>query len=185
MASTPPRSANASEFFSTNSQFHVVICNTCEHAVRRDNIITHLASTNHRVPRTTARYIEQCVQQWDHIDDQPDITRWPTQIDEPIPGLPVYDDGLLCLRCERHICRTIQSLRVHWQQTHGWSPSSHRGRPKPSEITRIQSDIDTNSRSVSCQRIFKHGVGSYFIQVRQPDTDSQRAEPVPPVDTIQ
>ena len=38
---------------------------------------------------------------------------------------------------------------------------------------------------MSCQRIFKHGVGSHFIQVRQPDTDSQRAEPVPPVDAIQ
>jgi hypothetical protein len=36
---------------------------------------------------------------------------------------------------------------------------------------------------VICQRIFKRQLGSHFIQIRQPDP--QRAEPVPPVDTIQ
>jgi hypothetical protein len=183
MAQNTPRNPTASELFFTNSEFQVVICRKCEHAVRRDNIITHLTGTNHRVPRTVARYIESCVQQWDHIEDQPNISHWPTQIDSPIPRLTVFDDGLLCLRCERYICRTMQSLRVHWQRVHEWSPSTHEGRPKPSETARIQAEIKTSCQSVLCQRIFKHGSGSQFIAIRQPDP--QRAEPVPPMDAIQ
>jgi hypothetical protein len=158
MASPTTLFPDASQLFSTNSDFDIVICRTCEHAVHQDHISAHLTSTNHKLPSTIARSIQSSVQQWDHLQDPPDITRWPIYIDLPIPGLTLYEDGLLCLRCEIYISRTSHSLRVHWQQTHGWSPSSHRGRPKPSEITRIQRDIDTNSRPVLCQRIFKQGL---------------------------
>lgn len=179
MSDTTP---NASEYFSTNAEFQVVICRKCEHAVQKDNITAHLTSTHHRIPRSTARYIEQSIQQWDHIENQPNISSWPTQIEKPIPGLTIYNDGLLCLKCSIYVCRHLKGIKRHWSEEHQWSPGSHRGRPKPSKIADIQAQIDTNSTHVSCQRVFKNGAGSHFIHVHQTTT---QPEPAPPADTIQ
>ncbi|KAJ5522967.1 hypothetical protein N7513_003291 [Penicillium frequentans] len=74
MSNTTPNSPNASAFFSINTELNVAICRQCERGVRKGNIFTHLASTNHRVSQTVARYIANCVQQWDHIEDQPNIS---------------------------------------------------------------------------------------------------------------
>lgn len=182
MSHTTPNSPNASEFFSINTEFNVVICRQCEHRVRKDNIFTHLTSTNHRVTRTVARYIANCVQQWEHIEDQPNISGWPTQIDKPIPGLTIYNDGLLCLKCSVYVCRNSKGIKNHWSDAHQWSPSTHEGRPKPSEIAGIQAEIDANRMHISCQRIFKHGAGSHFIHIRQSTTNPEPA--IPPADTI-
>jgi hypothetical protein len=89
MASAP----TADQLFFTNTEFQVLLCRKREHGVRRDNISSHLTGTHHRIPHSMAISIEQCIQQWDHIEDQPDISQWPTQVDRPIVTGP--DVGLI------------------------------------------------------------------------------------------
>lgn len=75
MATPTPLFPDASQLFSTNSNFDIVIYRICEHAIHRDNITSHLTSTNHKLPRPVARSIQSSVQQWDHLQDPPDITK--------------------------------------------------------------------------------------------------------------
>lgn len=178
-----PSEPTASDLFFTSPQLQVVICRKCEHAVRRDEVATHLTSTHHRVPRPVAHHIEVTVQQWDHIEDPPNVQSWPAAVEQPIPGLPVHHDGLLCLRCESYICRSQEVMRKHWQTDHQWAPHRHRGRPKQSDMPQVQSELSRASQPVSYQRVFKSRAGSHFIRVWQPFPDSDPdPQPIAPAE---
>ena len=158
------------EFFEQNSQFSVLICRKCKYAVRIENITTHLTDTNHRLPRPTAKEIQQAVQDWDWVDAEDlEVQNWPTVLYQPIEELPIFSDGLLCLKCTGtpYICRGLKAMKNHWHTQHQWSPSSHRGRPNSSEAQQIQEQMKMSMKTVFCQRIYPRQVGSHFIELRQ------------------
>jgi hypothetical protein len=62
----------------------------------------------------TAREISEAISRWDGIEiyDQWSV---PTFVAEPIPGLPIYADGIRCLRgpqCE-FVARTVRTIDSH------------------------------------------------------------------------
>lgn len=173
---------NAHDFFSVNPEFEVLICQKCECAVRPGQVQAHLTSTVHRIPRSAAQYIQSVVQQWDHIAEPLNPDAWPRAIDDPVPGIPVYRDGLLCLRCQVYICREIKGLKRHWRKEHDYRIQPSTGRPTPSKQQAIQGVIADNSRSVHCQRLFTQGPGSHYIRV-SPLADAA-PEPVADIDSV-
>ena len=76
-----PREYHAHEIFCVNAEFRVLICQKCQYAVCLGYIESHLHGTAHRIPAIQARHIEQIVQQWDHIDNEPEVDIQPHQID--------------------------------------------------------------------------------------------------------
>jgi hypothetical protein len=79
------REYQAHEFFCVNTEFQALICHQCQYAVRRSQVKAHLISTVHRIPSVWAERIQVTIQEWDHIQDEPQVESWPRQIDEPIP----------------------------------------------------------------------------------------------------
>ncbi|RJE18017.1 hypothetical protein PHISCL_09641 [Aspergillus sclerotialis] len=154
----------ADDIFVINVKFRVIICRPCQHAIRRDQVEAHLVSTVHRFCRSWAQQIQAVVQQWNPVDEPPTVDRWPIAIDHRIPHIPVYDDGLLYSICERYICRQIKGLKNHWRLEHGFTPASHRGRPRQGQQQEIRDAIAQHQRQVLCQQLFPHGPGSHYIQ---------------------
>lgn len=163
-----PREYQASDFFFTNSQFETLICRPCEYAVHYSHIRAHLTSTVHRIPATWAQHIQDTVQQWDCVTDPPNASNWPQQIEEPIPGVTVHQDGLLCLQCKVYTCRQIRSMKAHWLAEHQYQVYSRRGRPTVGQSHIIQDQIEQNCRPVPCQRLFTNGIGSHYIPITRP-----------------
>lgn len=163
-----PREYQASDFFFTNSQFEALICRPCEYAVHYSHIRAHLTSTVHRIPATWAQHIQDTVQQWDCVTDPPNASNWPQQIEEPIPGVTVHQDGLLCLQCKVYTCRQIRSMKAHWLAEHQYQVYSRRGRPTVGQSHIIQDQIEQNCRPVPCQRLFTNGIGSHYIPITRP-----------------
>ncbi|KAJ6126282.1 hypothetical protein N7471_010775 [Penicillium samsonianum] len=178
------RESQAHQLFCVNAQFRVLICQKCQYAVRQDHVKTHLSSTMHRIPSPHAEYIQNIVQQWDGIDEEPEVSRWPHQIEEPIPELPVYEDGILCRKCEVYTCRQIRTMKAHWIETHHYRVQQGRGRPAPTQAQRIQATISANIRPVLCQRIFTQGPGSHYIHIAQPNPNEPPEDPVEDPDRI-
>lgn len=110
---TMPREYHAHEIFHVNTEFRVLICQKCQYGVRPGHIESHLRGTAHRIPVTWAWYIKNIVQQWDHIDNEPEVDIWPRQIDQPIPELPIYNDGILCRQYQVYICRQTRTIKGH------------------------------------------------------------------------
>jgi hypothetical protein len=168
----------AHELFCVNAEFRVLICQKCQHAVRQSQVKTHLSGTMHRIPSTWAQYIQNIIQQWDYIDEEPEVDSWPHQIDEPIPELPIYKDGILCQQCEVYTCRQIRTMKAHWIEVHNYRVQQGRGRPTHTQAQTIQATINANIRPVSCQRIFAQGPGSHYIHVAQPSPHIRPDAPI-------
>ncbi|KAB8212956.1 hypothetical protein BDV33DRAFT_210674, partial [Aspergillus novoparasiticus] len=98
----------------------------------------------------------------------------PHQIDQAWPGLPTYPDGLLCCRdyprC-RYIGRTMESMRRHWRQIHGWSRQTHRGRVSRERRVQGEAELRQSYILVHCQQIFPTRKGSHYIHVRGGETE--------------
>lgn len=163
-----PIEYHAGDFFFTNSEWQVLICRQCKCAIHHSHIKGHLTSTHHRVPVKEAQNIQDTVQQWDHIADPPNISNWPPRIEEPIPGITVHRDGILCLQCQVYTCRQIRSMKAHWVAEHQFQAHSSNGRPTVEQARIIQSQIKQHCRPVACQRLFTNGIGSHYIPIIHP-----------------
>ncbi|KAB8277439.1 hypothetical protein BDV30DRAFT_234770 [Aspergillus minisclerotigenes] len=121
----------------------VIICKACEHGVWPNEIVSHLKNHVHRKPHAGAVQVQKAIQQWDGIAQNAQEAIIPDQIDEPVPGLPTYPDGLMCRRdypgC-RYIGRSINGMRWHWRKVHGWSPYGRGGYVLRAQ--RIQSEAE-------------------------------------------
>ena len=174
----------ADQFFTQSHEVPIIICKKCQFAVRPKEIIRHLQSTHHRLPLAIARQIDIEIQTWDRIEA---CTQWtvPTTVTEPIPGLLIYTDGILCNRilgCG-FIARSIATMRTHWRTEHQWSALQGRGNSRHEDRMAAEQDFQQATVMVSCQRAFTHGAGSHYIHVQCPSLDST-AE-MEPMDTPQ
>jgi hypothetical protein len=67
MAAAP----TADELFLRATQFPLIICRRCEHAVRPKQVLYHLTHSQHRIPIAVARQIRQTIDDWDDIEENP------------------------------------------------------------------------------------------------------------------
>ena len=140
-------------------------CRRCRYAVRREQIRAHYQKQHHATTedlRTISIFIDSKLRDVRGSREP----RVPDHVDEAIPELPVYDDGLLCEvnvpRCQ-YICRRIHNMKAHCRRSHGRTEFSRKGRPPKSHH-----DLPSEYcwREVSCQRLFVSGPGSTFFEVR-------------------
>lgn len=146
----------ADQVFSRSDAFPVIICRTCKHGVRPQHIVGHLTGSPHRLSIAAARTIAQEVQGWNRVSGDPDQIWLPTQVDEPIRGLPIYSDGILCIRepdCG-YVCRNIKAIKNHWRQEHQWAVPRPREQPTAATVQAAEDAIQGSMQSVVCQRLF-------------------------------
>ena len=89
---------------------------------------------------------------------------------EPIDGLPVFQDGLMC-QLNDHECRDIlrskEAMKNHWRVGHSWKVG-RRGRPSQIQQRAIETGEREGCKPVHCQRFFVQGTESQFFEVDQP-----------------
>lgn len=159
----PTRSST--HLFRYLSDYRVLICLCCNHAVPPANLRNHIR-THHRKNggksaqewvRTTVKDLSHC----DLLDPTCETVRSPLPTDPPIPDLPVFD-GHTCVICSFTV-RQLSSMEKHYRQAH---PSGRKpGRPPAC----AQSLLSDSPRWIStkCQRFFVQGPQSAYFRASE------------------
>ena len=160
----------ASQLFHQPSTDPVIVCKRCDIGVRPQFIVTHLQGSYHRFTSATARSIYATIQEWDGIE-LCDEWQPPTVVNNPIPNLPVFSDGISCEMGQfcQFIARTENTMRQHWRDQHSWvAPKNPGGRPSQSTQRSLAAEqlFQQFTKIVRCQRAFRQGPGSHYIRVR-------------------
>ena len=103
----------ADKLFIRLPEYQVIVCRKCQHAVRPTGIVEHLRRSNHKISAPHARLVQEAVLTWDGWVEDPQQLRFPTYVQQPIEGLAIHTDGLLCtvnLDCG-YVCRSERSIR--------------------------------------------------------------------------
>jgi len=133
------------------SEYHVLVCKSCQYAVRPTHITAHLRSENHKLSREESESIAKLYEHCELADPCIEPIA-PSVITTPIDHLPIHRDGLLCNYC-KFICKAERWMKQHQREAHDVRVG--RGRRTTSSWT-----------IVWCQQFFT-GVGRHFFQVRQ------------------
>ena len=176
--------ARAEEHFEHLVGYGLVKCKECPYAVWPDQIAGHLCGKHHKMKRSTADAIAETVQSWPGLMQYPGEFEVPTSVEQPIPQLPLYDDGLLCQldpeRC-KWIFRKMTSMKKHWRKQHQWSArNGRRGGSGSAKKQRMEAQLESAYRTVHSQRFFQGYHGSQYFEVRRPnDAQEDQARHVP------
>jgi hypothetical protein len=102
------------QYFVRLPTFPVVICRQCQYGVWPNSIASHLKGSAHQVKHKEAQQVQEAIQQWDGIQHDSSQLELPLVLDERIPQLPIYPEGLLCWReypqC-RFIARSMETMK--------------------------------------------------------------------------
>ncbi|KAH0548600.1 hypothetical protein GP486_007856 [Trichoglossum hirsutum] len=140
------------DLFYYYSQYRVLVCKSCQHAVYPKRIAAHLRSDQHKLPRPLSEEIANQYVDNDFADPHTEVVT-PEGLIEPIDYLLIYRDGLKCSYCN-YICRATEVMKRHQRRNHNIKV----GRGRRIELKEW--------RAVWCQQFFT-GVGRHFFEVRQ------------------
>ena len=122
-------------FFIHLPKYRIIVCHACPRpfAVVPSQIAVHLQNHHSHVGLAARQQMVQMVDQMPNLARQPDEVIYPAPWDDPIEGLPLYDDGLRCLgtfssghKCER-VLRSVAAMQRHCKQEHDWVNQQQRG----------------------------------------------------------
>lgn len=79
---------------------------------------------------TVARLVHK-IQQWTDVAAHAQAVQIPHALDEPLPILPSYSQGILCRHdpatCH-YLVSSMKAMWTHWQRVHQWSQYPECGR---------------------------------------------------------
>ncbi|KAL8626052.1 hypothetical protein Q9189_008267 [Teloschistes chrysophthalmus] len=145
--------------FYVSSQWRVVICKQCQHAVWPSSVAGHLKGIHHRVSGKEASRVKQEVQESPVIQDPTDFDPI-DHVDKPIPELKVYYDGWTCTTestCNFTALAT-SSLKKYCTQQHAGS--------RPRTQYRRAGNPSNPWVRVTCQQMFTNSHAKAKLRVR-------------------
>lgn len=134
------------------SQYRVLVCKSCQHAIQPAHITAHLRSDQHEVSRQQSEELADLYKDYDLADPCKETIKPMTTV-SPIDHLLIYRDGLQCKHCD-YVCRSIVSMKKHQRQIHDIRVGRGR-RPTTVEWT------------VTWCQCFFISVGQYYFSVQQ------------------
>jgi superfamily II DNA helicase RecQ len=166
--------ANAKEYFVQLPQFGLLICRECKYAVWPDQIDRHLRGNRHELQVKIRRRIISEIESWTNLIQNRLDFKPPLFVDEIIPELRVYHDGLECA-CEELVCRDEKYMKKHLKATHEWMATTKKGGLSKSEATIAREKFNrTVTRNVTCQRFFPSRQHSQYIKVQDQQQDEDK-----------
>ena len=170
--------SSAHEYFHYLPRFRLHICRSCLYAVWPREVGAHLKGPHHELSSSEARAVTADLTTWSNLCRSPIELELPEQLQEALPYLPTYTDGLRCRlsdgKCS-YVSRTVDSLENHWRIIHKWSADECRGgsgAQRRNDVARRQAAA---SKGVCCQRLFRTGALSKYVEV--PATATESTEP--------
>ena len=119
------------------------------------------------------------------FEDDTQYLRYPIElavpqiVEQAIPELPIYSDGLKCEaepdQCY-YICRSLKKIREHCRQSHGWKKVNKRGRVSRSKAAKLEETRPWPWRTVQCQRFFASRTGSAYFEVRDSENNEHQEQ---------
>ncbi|KAJ5443114.1 hypothetical protein N7445_004865 [Penicillium cf. griseofulvum] len=155
MAETSPTSP---QFISLVPRFPLVVCQSCQVAVRPKQITYHLTHDPHRLSLRHAQETAATIGIWEGISSDPTTLQYPLSVQDPIQALSIYTDGMLCTVAAdcQYVCRSLKAMKEHWRTTHRFS---------------VPSDLSA---------VLRTRAGSSYFWVQQPGiTHLPQAPPIP------
>lgn len=146
------------QFFHVSSQWRVIICKQCRHAVWPHSVVGHLKSVQHRLSTKEVLRIKQEVQEAAIIQNPAEFETI-QHLDEPIPELKIYYDAWSCTvgATSHFTALTTSSMKKHCAQQH---------RGVRSRSTYKKPDVHHNPWvKVHCQQMFTNSHGSNYFRV--------------------
>lgn len=171
-----PAGVLASDYFYHLLPYSLAVCKMCRVAIWPSLAVKHLRGEKHRLSRPMALAVVRDLSTWTDLCPGPSTFTLLPHLDQPLPQLPLFRDGLLCLldpaSCT-YVGRTAGALKTHWQKVHSWSPCGTRGGCPRAQERKGKERWEQACRRVLCQRFFHNGPHSGYFQVRhqgsQPD----------------
>ena len=168
----------ADKLFERIPRLRVMICRQCQYGVWPGEAERHLKRQHQLDCPTVARLVHE-IQQWTDIAAHGQAVQIPHALDEPLPILPCYAQGILCRRdpatCH-YLVSSMKAMRTHWQRVHRWSQYPERGRAPQSQRAAREAELQRSYEIVSYQQLFPSRAGSHYIHIRFPHG---RAPPPP------
>lgn len=161
------------EIFARPHSVPVVVCKICQTGIRPKEILAHLRRRPHtKIPVAARQTISDAIQRWKKAElCQTYIP--PKSLPAAIPGIPENLDGFLCTLNsfkDHYITRavdgcgyigiSIRTIHNHWRDKHQDQIAA--GLPTPEEQTKQA------TAKVRCQKIFRSGLGSHYVQIEEP-----------------
>ena len=113
--------AAGQEYFRHLEKWHIVVCKDCQYGVWPSHVKGHLTGKQHKIAAKEAQQIAEEVEEWPGIIQFPSEFEFPAHIEEPIPELPLFEDGWKCRLEPEHchyICRDKKTIKNHWRTRH-------------------------------------------------------------------
>ena len=168
---------SADQWFYYRPRFRVPVCRHCLYAVWPGEVTAHLKGQRHHLSTPEARAVTEDLKSLPGMCQFPADLELPKQLEEAVPYLPIYGDGLRCRLGDGKCCyvsRRIKSLKKHWSIIHKWTAGKGRsgsGVQRSSDVVARQASA---LKEVSCQRLFVTGLLSRYIEV--PTATKEMAE---------
>jgi hypothetical protein len=168
------------DFLQFNPTYKVLICTSCECAIIKTAVESHLR--NAHKGQLTVEERKECLRVVLTMDlEAPELVQ---QIDilpssAPIPYLRLYSNGTACQLCESrpYVCCSEQSIREHLKKVHNWTSGTKGGRPsKASQVARAASGTTfskVTTGPVACQTFYRSNFFRYFVVTPVKDEDPQ------------
>ncbi|KAL3433595.1 hypothetical protein BDV09DRAFT_171724 [Aspergillus tetrazonus] len=158
-----------------------MVCRHCQHAVHPKEVYTHLRQ-KHRLKNVDIQPIAQAIEQWQDLIQDPAAVHIPHMLENPLPGLPVHTNGMLCQRDPSHcqyLVTHINTMRKHWQQAHGWTQHPHRGHVPAEVKAQGERELQQSFRQVAWQQVFPTRKNSHLVHIQSYDAQAEPPTPAP------
>lgn len=106
--------------------YKIIVCRACKFAVVPGQIERHLREHHPQVEKGKRNRVAKAGAGLESVAHTKEEVGYPQPTDEPVEGLPVYEDGLRCagqregtgMPCG-YICRTGYGIQKHCRTSHG------------------------------------------------------------------
>jgi hypothetical protein len=153
-------------------EYQLAVCKECQYAIWPEQIGGHLHGKHHKLSQKKAQEIAEEVRGWPGLISFANELQIPVRVDQPIPQLPLYEDGLMCQlesqQCQ-YICRDKKTLKKHWRTKHQWSIAQGRGGLSKAKKQSMEKRFEEVAKQVHCQRFFLSHDGSQYFEVCMPE----------------
>ncbi|BCS19566.1 uncharacterized protein APUU_51661S [Aspergillus puulaauensis] len=165
------------QFFQRIPSLQIIICRCCKYGVHPKEVAAHLR-VKHSIKPQECTQVAEAIQQWDNVMQEPHAVQIPRMLQNPLPGIELYMNGMQCQQDPEHcqyITTHIKSMRKHWQQVHGWTQHRHSGFVSRQEREQGMASFQQSFRMVAWQQVFPSRKNSHLVHIRSCDP-----EPVEP-----
>lgn len=158
----------------------VIICVECQHAIQPNQIKGHLSTSHNTIPSQVRKTIQEFIQTLQNVAQKKEDIIHPDPDSDPIPGLPIFDNGLVCISEQSgsqcgYTCRSIETMQRHCKKAHNWINSQKRGGNSRAKQQHTANRLWIEKQH--CQRFFTQGAWQQYFQVMQEAEEEQEEFP--------